>query len=125
LQFGLENAYSCSNKWGPHRKSGPNFAKTGHYLLSAGTLTVLNFIAVCKTVYEKRVAFYNLQYFSARMEPPTAMFTNLSSDVQQPSSIKLPNFVPYENHSTIYRQPKFVYFVDGVTDKDANKQNKK
>jgi len=53
------------------------------------------------------------------------MFTNLGSDVQQPSSIKLLNFVPSENHSTRYRQPKFVYFVDGVTDKDANKQNKK
>jgi len=38
-------------------------------------------------------------------------------------SIKLPNFVPSENPSTRYLLPKFVDFVEDVTDKNTKTVN--
>jgi len=127
LQLRLANTYSRSQNWTPHRKSGPKFTEIGLDLLPPVPLSVLNFIAVCKTVYEKSINFCNLQYFSAP-RGPYANLHQLDSEWCTTTNlfITLPNFVPTENHSTRYRQPKFVDSLTlWPTKTQTNKTNSK
>jgi len=66
--------------------------------------------------------FYTLQHFGAPRGPPVAKLTNLGDDVYQAA-----NFRPVlKTTLQRYLLPKFIDFVDGVTDRhtDAHENRK-